>query len=555
MEPSPFARTGRTLRGRTTEVNDMLLLKNGFIIDGTGEAGYPGSLLIDGKKIVEVARGGIDAKCETIDCGGKAVAPGFIDIHSHNDWFLVSPDRPEFIPPFLEQGITTFVGGNCGFGTSGFKKGTAHRGLLENNLFKAGHHGITWDGLDEYFDRLERGGMRANLVNLCGHGTTRVSIKGYDPSPMTRAEMDEALRLIAESMDRGARGVSFGMGYAPDIFTTPAEQEEVARLVKSRDGIITVHVRAFSSVSGSYPLKPFGEPHNLKALREFLDLARKTGVRMHISHLIFVGARTWKTLDRALALIDRAIDDGVDVRFDTYAHHCGATVITGILPEWFMAEVPAAYDNPKLLKKTRMLMKISFALLGFNTADMQLASANHPELDQFNGMFLADIARERKMTYFENYIDIAKRSDSTARMLLHKYGNPEITDALMKHRASHFMTDAWVEPSGLQNPAAYGCFPRFLQLARERKLLSLEDAVHRMTGKNAERMRVPGRGFLRKGYAADITVFDRESVRDNTTTADSGVRPGGIDMVFLNGARVVRGGRADASVTAGEAIR
>ncbi|HPI15646.1 MAG TPA: amidohydrolase family protein [Spirochaetota bacterium] len=533
----------------------MLLLKNGFIVDGTGKAGYSGSLLMDGKRIAEVAHGEIEADCESIDCGGRVISPGFIDMHSHNDWFLVSPDSPEFITPFLEQGITTFVGGNCGFGASGFKKGTAHRGLLENNLFKAGHRGISWNSLGEYYDHIERAGMRTNLVSLCGHGTTRVSIKGYDPSPMTRAEMDEALGLIDESMDQGARGVSFGMGYAPDIFTTPAEQEEVARLVKSRDGILAVHVRAFSSVSGAYPLKPFGEPHNLKALREFLDLARKTGVRLQISHLIFVGARTWKTLERTLALIDRAIDDGLDVRFDTYAHYCGATVITGILPEWFMAEVPAAYDNPKLLKKTRMLMKISFALLGFNTADMQLASANHPDLDRFNGMFLADIAAERKMTHFDNYIDIARQSDSTARMLLHKYSNPKIIEELMKHRASHFMTDAWVEPSGLQNPAAFGCFPRFLQLARERKLLSLEDAVHRMTGKNAERMRIPERGLLLKGYAADITVFDRGSVRDNTTTVDPAARPGGIDMVFVNGKSVVKGGRADPSVMAGEAIR
>ncbi|MDI9425239.1 MAG: hypothetical protein QM472_10415 [Spirochaetota bacterium] len=190
----------------------MLLLKNGFIVDGTGKAGYSGSLLMDGKRIAEVAHGEIEADCESIDCGGRVISPGFIDIHSHNDWFLVSPDPPEFITPFLEQGITTFVGGNCGFGAAGFKKGTAHKDLLENNLFKAGHRGISWNSLGEYYDHIERAGMRTNLVNLCGHGTTRVSIKGYDPSPMTRAEMDEALGLIGESMDKGERVVSIGMG-------------------------------------------------------------------------------------------------------------------------------------------------------------------------------------------------------------------------------------------------------------------------------------------------------------------------------------------------------
>ncbi len=344
---------------------------------------------------------------------------------------------------------------------------------------------------------------------------------------MSGGEGDEIIRLLDEAMEQGARGVSFGMGYAPDIFSTPEEQVRVAETVKKHDGIITVHVRAFSKVSGAYPLKPFGKPHNIIALEEWIHLARKTGVRLQISHLIFVGKRTWPTLEKALGLIDGAIRDGLDVRFDTYAHHCGATVITGILPEWFMAEVPAAYDDKKMLKKTRMLMKISFALLGFNTSDMRLASANHPDLDRYNGMFLSEIARERGMSDFENYIDLAKKSDSTARMLLNKYSNGHIIEELMKHPASNFMTDAWIEPSGLQNPAAFGCFPAFLGIAREKGAITLEAAVNKMTGANAERMKIPGRGLLKKGMAADITVFDWKTVGDSP----DGGRPSGIDRV------------------------
>jgi N-acyl-D-amino-acid deacylase len=533
----------------------MLLLKNGFIIDGTGARGYRGNLLIKNGMIAQVSSGPIRVKCGTIDCAGKAVAPGFIDLHSHNDWFFSSPDRPEYITPFLEQGITTFTGGNCGFGAAVFKKDTKYRGLLEDNLFKAGHHGLRWNTLDQFYRYITRGGMRANLVSLCGHGTTRVSIKGYDPSPMTGDEMKQILALIDESMEQGAPGVSFGMGYAPDIFSNAAEQEQVARLVKKHDGIVTVHVRAFSSVSGAYPIKPFGEPHNLIALKEFLDLARKTGVRLQISHLIFVGARTWKTLDRALALIDRAIDDGVDVRFDTYAHHCGATVITGILPDWFMAEVPGAYANKKILRKTRFIMRVSFALLGFNMSDMQLAAANHPEIERYNGMFLHDIARDRGISDFDNYIDIASKSNSTARMLIHKYSNEHIIRELMRHRASHFMTDAWVEPSGLQNPAAFGCFPRFLQIARETGNITVEDAIHRMTGKNADRMKIRDRGYLKKGLAADVVVFDPAIIRDNTTIRAPGARPDGIEYVIVNGKIAVRGGKANPKIMAGMVIR
>ena len=529
-----------------------VILKNGFIVDGTGDQGYTGNLLIRGDIIEKISRREIKVDARVIDCSGRVISPGFIDIHSHNDWFMNS--KSEFRTPFTEQGITTFVGGNCGYSAAGFSENSPYRDLLEDNLFKAGHRGLRWDTFEDYFSNISKNGMSHNLATLAGHGTTRTSIRGYDPSPMKGDSRKELLYLLEKSMDHGAKGVSFGLGYAPDIFTTRDEIKEVANLVKKRDGIITVHVRAFSSISGVYPLKPFGTPHNILALQEMIDLARDTGVKLQISHLIIVGERSWKTLDRVINLINSAAAQGLDIRFDTYAYHCGASVITGILPDWFMAKVPHSYNDRALLRRLRILMNISFGLLGFNTSDIQIAAANYPELNRFNGMFLKDIARERKLSDFENYVDFAQKSNSTARVLMYKYSNEKIVEELIRHPLSHFMTDAWVEPEGVQNPSAFGCFPRFLQIAREKKIISLEETVHKMTLANAERMKIKDRGVLKKGKAADIVIFDYNNVRDNTSKEKSDAKPGGIETVFINGEIAMQNGKVNKKVKAGRVL-
>lgn len=532
----------------------MRLFKSGFIVDGTGKPGFKGDILIDGERVLDVSPRPIAAPgAETVECSGKAIAPGFIDMHSHNDWFVTVPkNEAAYIDPFLKQGITTFVAGNCGFGIAGFKKGTEYRGLLENNLFKSSLEGIRWDSYAEYFSLLERQGLPVNLACLAGSGTIRASMKGYSPEPFSAEENAEYEGLVNAAMDDGARGLSFGMGYAPDIFLGYADLKRGAALAAKRGGLVTIHARAFSKVSGSYPLKLFGEAHNILALKECLALARDTGARLQVSHLIFVGRQSWPTAGQALSLIDKARADGADVAFDTYAHHCGATVITGILPDWFMATLPGGYNDPKVLGRVKALMGLSFALLGFDFGDMRLAAGNHPEISPFDGLYLKEIAAARGMGQFENYIDIAKKSGGSARLLIDKYSSPEIITQLMRHPASHFMTDAWIEPAGLQNPAANGCFPRFLELSRA-GAIPLEEAVRKMTGANADRARLDGRGYLKKGAYADMVIFDPATVADCPSAGDGS--PIGIEAVYVNGAEAVANGARAAASRAGKVLR
>lgn len=525
------------------DLNRQILLKNGFIVDGTGNSGKHGSLLIVDGLIKEVSENDIPVECETIDCTGKVISPGFIDMHSHNDWFFPSENVDKFTAPFIQQGITTFITGNCGFSAAGFKKNSRYVDKILANPFQSSGISLSWASIREYFDVLAKKKIPNNLVTLVGHGSVRTSIKGYDPSPLTKDEMNELLMLLEEAMDQGAIGVSFGLQYEPGIFSTMDEIIEVAKLVKKKDKLLTVHSRASSALSGAYPLKLFGKPHSILALEDMINVAKKTGVRLEYSHLLFVGTRTWKTFNKTMDILDKAISDGVDIMFDTYAYSCGASIISVILPEWFIAKVPQAYNNKKdLLRLKRELILIE-KLLGFGFGDIQITFIDHPELSKYIGRFITDIAKEWNQTPFDTYIEFANKSDGKARVIQYRYSNPQMIEEFMKHPASIFMTDAWVETNGSQNQSCYGCFPKFLQLARKNKIITLEETINKMTLAAAKRANIKDRGILKNGMAADITVFDWNTIRDNTSETETDKTPSGIEHVFINGIQVLKNGR------------
>lgn len=549
LEPAVGSFTGN--RGLHAD-SGKILLKNGLIVDGTGARGFPGSLLIDMGMIAAINPDKAPDDAAVIDCTGLVIAPGFIDAHSHMDWSLPIKGHPELKIPFTEQGITTFVAGHCGYNVAGFKRDTKYKDTVSH--MSRGLYDLPWSSMDEYFAYIRNNGMSHNLVNLTGHGMTRASMRGFDASPLQPEEMKEMLALLEEAMEQGAAGVSLGLQYEPGLFATNDELEQIARLVKKKDKILTVHMKAYSSLSNSYPIKPFGTPHNLMALKETLDLARKTGVRLQASHLIFVGSRTFKTYPEALKLIDDALKEGVDVKLDTYAYHCGISIINVFLPSWFLAKAPAVYEDKWALRRLRIEAALILGLLGFGYEDIQITNARHPDLNKYNGMFISEIAKARNMSGFDCLVDISKKSGGIADVLNHNYSNDEIVDALIKHPATLFMTDTQVAVEGVQNPAAFGNNPLILQTARDKKLASLEETVRKMSGAVAERYQVKDRGFIRKGMAADITVFDYGKIKDNTTQKETNLPPTGIEAVFINGVQVVSKGKADGKVNAGKVI-
>ena len=541
------AATVETPRGSASFV-----LKNGLIVDGAGKPGVVGDVLVEGTAIKQVSSTPIQANCPVIDCTDKVIAPGFIDAHSHMDWVLPIEGHAKSTAPFAAQGCTTFVAGNCGFGPSGFRKDTPYLDALTPDMFSDA--GLTWRSMDEYFAYLRNLRISHNLVAFAGHGTTRTSIRGFDPSPMSATEMDEMLTLLEEALEQGAPGVSFGLQYAPGVFASMEEIERIAALLVKHDKILAVHGRAYSSLSGEYPPSLMGPPHNLLALEEMIGVARKTGVRLQYSHLMFAGTTTHATYPQCLNAIDKARAEGLDVYIDSYPYHCGNSVLEVVIPRWFREDLPANYRNPEALKRLEMELASFSAVVGLGFDDIQITQTGNPEFSQYDGLSLTQIAEKRGCSPFEAAMFLTENCEGGGPwVLLHKYSNMQIIDALMEHPACLFMTDA-VPGERTMNPAAYGSFPLFLQYARDRKRISLELAVRKMTGATADRFRIKDRGYVKPGMAADLTVFDYAAIKDNNTMSTPTEAPDGIAAVFMNGQRILEEGIVDMGVAPGQVL-
>lgn len=524
------------------------LLSNGLIYDGTENAARPGSVIMDGETITSVLSGDTPSSFdgEVIDCTGKAIAPGFIDAHSHNDWFAAKREPEPFFLPFAEQGITTQVSGNCGFSPFGYESGTPYYHLLGSGLFDMGETFGDYSAFSGWRTAAEQT-TPLNLVPLQGHGSVRIGLSGYENRPLTPEEMKRHNSKLEEAFDQGVFGLSFGLMYEPDRYAAWDELDEAARITARRGGIVTVHSRAQSAASTSYQPPIGGEAHNLRALKEMIELTRRTGVRMHYSHHIFVGKATWRTVDESLELIDKARAQGLDFSYDMYAMTFGVSVITVILPSWYLSLPPEKQKSRAVRARLALEIGVTKRVLGFDFDDIQIAWAGEGN-EALCGKRVTELAAIWKTSPLSAYLRVVELSEGKGRVNMYRYYNDDIIQKLMRHEPSLFMTDAWIEACGVQNAAAYGCFPRFLQMSRDTQALPMESAIRKMTGATADRFGIPNRGYLRPGFAADITVFDPAVV---AAQGDNCARPIGIEAVFVNGIQVVKSGAADVAALKG----
>ena len=268
------------------------LFKNGTIIDGTGEKPWVGDVLIEDDRIAEVGENIAVKADKVVDLTGLQICPGLIDAHSHNDFFYDRENAEKYFKPFIEQGITTQITGNCSFSPFGMDENTPYRDKIGGGLFQAEHPGSF-----AAFKERAKGKLFVNLVPLIGQGSVRAGIAGYDPTPLTREQIDREVEYVREAMEGGAFGGSFGFMYEPDRYAKEDEIRAFAKEIAKYDGIITIHPRANSIVSADYPLLT-KKSHLEMGLDEAVDIMEKSGCRLEYSHLIFVGQRSWKVLDK-----------------------------------------------------------------------------------------------------------------------------------------------------------------------------------------------------------------------------------------------------------------
>ena len=528
-----------------------ILLKNAKIYDGTGEAPFKGDVLLENDKIAAVGEGLEAQGAQVIDLTGLSLSSGFIDAHSHNDWFAIKKEPLKYFEPFIRQGISSFVCGNCGVSAAGFSPETKHPDRIGGGLFRFDEVTGRYGSVRELFDAIDKNSP-CNIATCVGHCTARASVAGYENRPLTEAEQQEMLGLLEQGLKDGACGLSLGLMYEPGIYGSREELVAVARLCEKYDRPMTVHPRANSAVSMAYP-ELLGRPHLLRALDELAEIAKGTKMKLQYSHAIFVGRKSFKCKDELVQIIERMRSEGVDAQFDIYNELLGVSVITVIMPAWYQALSPEEKRKPLNKLRFRVLARASIILLGFDYNDIQIAYLGEGN-ERYEGKTVHQIAKEMGKSDFEAYLALCEMSNFAGRVNMGPYTTPEIISDLSKHDYMLCMTDAWVEDHGIQNPALYDNHPKFLKAALEGSGDTLPRTIRKMTGGVADRFMLRDRGYIKPGYFADITVFDEEKLKNGVP--DRG-RAFGIERLFINGASVLDGEHLDAEAlkTSGRAMR
>lgn len=508
------------------------LYKNGMIIDGTGNAPYRGDVLIENDRIIAVGTKISQEADKVVDITGYQICPGLIDAHSHNDFFYDRKDAEKFYKPFIEQGITTQITGNCSFSPFGMDEDTPYKDKLGGGLFQAENPGSF-----AAFKKRARGNLFVNMAPLVGNGSVRAGMSGYDPKPYTAQQIEKEMSYVREAMEGGALGGSFGFMYEPNRYSQKDELIAFAKEIAKYGGIVTVHPRACSIVSADYPLLT-KKSHLEMGLDEVIDIMKQSGCRMEYSHLIFTGARSWKLLDKMLNRFHETRKEGYDIAFDNYAFHYGASVITVVFPQWY-AEL-SAEEAKKPVNRMKLALTILMyrKVLGIDWEDMVVAyiSEDHHE---YEGKTVLQLAQEEGLKPIDMYLKLVELSKREGSIYLGKYYNADIVHRLMEDELSVFMTDAWVEEKGLQNIAAFQTFPQFFVLSA-RYGIPVEKIVRKMTGATVDRYNIPERGYLKEGYKADITIIDYDHMEVNESIPDA--KPKGIVQVIINGQTVLENG-------------
>jgi len=529
----------------------MFLIKNAKIYDGSGDAPFCGDILISGDRILEVAEQ-IEPRenCPVIDLQGASIAPGFIDAHSHNDWFALRKGKNKFFEPFIRQGITTFVAGNCGLAATGFSDDSVHKEKMGGGLFFF-HDGQPLGQVKDYLNAIH-GHIPCNMAVLAGHCTARASASGSVNRELTEEELRDMLTVLEDALQQGAAGISLGLMYDPGLYAQKEELKQVAKLCEKYNRPLTVHPRANSAVSMSYP-ELLGRSHLLRAVDELVEIVSGTKTKLHYSHAIFVGRQSFKNKDEFVSIVDRLRDQGVDMMFDIYNETLGVSVITVILPAWYQSMTPEERNKPINRLKLSVLVKASSLLLGFGFKDIQVAYIGDG-YEKYEGKTVHEIAKEEGLSDLKAYLMLCEKSDFKGRVNMGPYTTPEIMHQVETEPRCRYMTDAWVEDHGVQNPAIYDCFPKFLRDS----LLGLGDTmpntVRRMTGATADRFALADRGYIRPGCFADLTVFSEEELAAATPDQEKSF---GIKKVWINGQLVLDEQELNeqALQTSGHAIR
>jgi N-acyl-D-aspartate/D-glutamate deacylase len=516
-----------------------LLIVRGRILDGSGSPWFEGSVAIKDGKIAAVGRLWNATAKRVIDASGLMVAPGFIDLHSHSDYTLLVDGTAQ---SKIRQGVTTEILGEAASAgpilspaAADFDNGTAP--LTQKDGLKR-----DWTTLGEYFARLERQGISVNIASYVGSGQVRLDVMGNVNRAPTPDELQKMEDLVDQSMREGAIGLTSGLIYAPNLFAKTDELIALTKATAKYGGLYTSHIRGEGS-------------NSLGALREAIEIAEKAGVPGHILHFKSNGRENWGHMPELIELIQAARDRGLDITADQYPYLAGMTSLEQCLPPKYLEGTPdqitARLKGPEARAEIReAIAKGSPGWVNNEVKDcggwhgVMLAGCQRPENKKYEGKRMDEVARLMGEDPVDALCDLLIAEHATPMAIYFSMSEADVQLAMKQPWVGIGSDGVAVNPSmtfmGRPHPRFYGTFPRVLGVyVRERHVLTLADAVRKMTSLPSQIIGLTDRGLLRPGMAADIVVFNAETVKDRATFEDPSQYPAGIPYVIVNGVVVI----------------
>ncbi len=515
------------------------LLRNGTIYDGRGAPPITADLLITGDRISAIGDLRAESAKNIIDLDGLAVAPGFINMLSWATESLIEDGRSM---SDIKQGVTLEV---MGEGTSMGPLSDEMKRSRDTILSTADiQYDIEWTTLGEYLEFLERKGVATNVASFVGSATLRIHAAGYDDRPVTADEMAAMKRLLHEAMREGAMGMSAALIYPPATYQSTEELIELCRVVADYDGMYITHLRSEGA-------------QFLQALDELIRIMRETGVTGEIYHLKAAGKANWHKMDAVIRRVEACRADGLPLSADMYTYPYSGTGLASCIPAWahdggFDALI-ARLKEPALRQRIKREMALPSQqwenMFEENGPDgIMLAGFAKPELRQYQGKRLSQVMKERGTSAADTVIDLLIEDNSRIFSLYFGMSEENLRKQVQQPWVS-FCSDAGsiaTEGAFLSyhpHPRAYGSFARVIgKYVRDEALLTLEDAVRRLSGLAADNLKLKDRGYLLPGYFADIAIFDPAKVQDHSVPGDPHQYSDGMRHVFVNGALALRDG-------------
>ena len=504
-----------------------LVIRNGSIIDGSGEKSFKGSIAINADTIAAIGDLKNAVGSVEIDASGLTVAPGFINMLSWANVSLIEDGRSQ---GDIRQGVTLEVMGE------GHSMGPLNEAMkLEMKESQQNiTYDINWTTLGEYLEYLEEKGISTNIASFVGNGTLREYVMNYETRPPNATELEKMKELAKEAMEEGAVGLSTSLIYVPSGHAKTEEIIELAKVAAAYDGMYVSHIRD-------------EEEHLLDAVQELITISREAEIRSEIYHFKASGNANWHLLDSAITLVDNARKEGLPITTDMYMYNASSTGLNVVLPAW--AKEGGHKKTMELIaqpeKRNQMIKEIDFHV---PPEKILLVGFRNEQMRQLIGKTLAEIAEDRNISAAEAVVDLIQEDNSRIQVVYFSMSEENIKKkvarpyrAICSDAGSYTNEGVFLEQS--THPRAYGSFARLLgHFVRDEKVISLEEAIYKLTSLPATNLKLKNRGLLKAGYYADVVLFDADKIKDNATFANPHQYATGMKYVFVNGIPVLRDG-------------